>query len=672
MEKLCYNSFMVKNQKVKPEVAKEPQPSETKKVATEENVTKKKKFQHGKHPMPAVLRVTLALLFLIVMAIFLTWFMIWRTNMCDAEKALEFIREKPDLATYNYLVILGMMTVLAAITWRPFLSTGIVFIVLSIISFVQIQKYQLRAEPFLPEEIQLAENAGELTSFVEMDKLIGLIFGIVFILVGSILVEYFVRRIVGRNTKRLPWWDKMALVPRITFTMMTLAVMASIVRPVLQRRDLDWMRDLEFVSWNQTENYEKNGFILGFMYNLGNQVTQPPENYNEETMLKIAEKYETLAAADTERVDWQDEVDNVVVILAETFYDPALLTKYYPHTGGDVTPNLHKIFRNYPSGYMYSPEYGGSTANVEFEVMTGLTNYWARLCPYVNVVSKVSNFPSVAQTGKEFDFATTAVHSYDGSMYKRNLAYANMEYDEFLDEKKMTFTEKENEAGVINDRSIYREIIKLLEDNDQPQVIGAVTMQNHGPYNQANYPELDFKLLEPMENDWAIEASYQSLYYADQYLGEFLEELDDLNERTVVLWFGDHAMGMLDEYIHSEQKADVDTAHLTPYFIYANFEIESPYTVREVAELAEEEGLYYDSVRGIDLPTTTPNCLQNTMYNVLNLKKPAMFYILDEVCEQTPILTNVYLEGRMLEQTEALKDYELLNYDVMFGKRYWK
>lgn len=658
---------MVKDQRqIKPTEAKQEL-----KFDTRGDQVKSSRPQRGKHPMPALLRIPCAMVFLMIMAIFLTWFMLWRTNLCDAEAAMEFIREKPSIAVYNYLVIFGLLALLAAVTWRPFLSTGIIFCGLSIISFIHIQKFQLRAEPFLPEEMKLAENAGNLVQFVEADKLYRLIFGIIFVLVGSILAEYYIRKFVGRNPKGLPWWNRTSILSRATYTMIALAFLAGITRPVLQRRDIGWVEDIEFVAWNQTDNYKTNGFIVGFIYNLGNTSIQPPDEYSEEAMKQIAEKYRAIKVADTERLRWQDKVDNVVVILAETFYDPELLTDHYPHWGGDITPNLHKIFREYPSGYMYSPEYGGNTANIEFEVQTGLTNYWAMTYPYVNILSKNSGFPSVAALAKGKEFSTTAVHSYDGTMYKRNLVYPNLGYDEFIDADKMTFTEKENHSSVINDRSVYQEILKLLEEKDQPQVISAVTMQNHGPYAQAEYEKYNFGLYEWFEMGWAVEASFQSLYYADKYFGEFLEELDKLDERTVVLWFGDHAMGTLDEYISSDKKVDIDTAHLTPYVIYANFELESPYTSTEITELSKRQGLDYKDVRGVDLPTTTPNCLQNTMYNLLNIEKPAMNYILDEVCEKTPILTNVYLGGRTPKQYAALRDYELLNYDLMFGKKYW-
>ncbi len=627
-----------------------------------------KKFTRGKHPMPAVLRIPGAILFLMIMAIFLTWFMIWRTNMCDADAAMSFIQEKPTLALYDYAVIFSLMALLAAVTWRPFLSTGATFCALGIISFIHMQKFRLRAEPLLPEEFALIDSTGDLIQFVDVNDIIRLIAGVVFVLVGSILAEYYVRKFVGRNPKKLAWWDRMALIPRCTFTAIALVLVTMTFNPILQRKRYEWIEDAELVAWNQVENYEKNGFILGFIYNLGKATIPEPDNYSEETMRAIAEEYEAIKAADdAERMDWS-EVDNVIVVLAETFYDPALYAEYYSHTGGDVTPNLHQIFRDYPSGFMYSPEYGGGTANVEFEVQTGLTNYWAQSFPYVNIIPKLNQLYGIAQLGKGYDFSTTAIHSYTGSVYKRNLAYPRMGYDTFIDAEGMNHTEHEYSSTVINDDSIYKEVLDLIENNDAKQVIGVVTMQNHAPYEQAHYPEHEFRQKEEHPENWALEANYQSLHEADAYLGDFIKALDKIDEKTVVLWFGDHAMGMLDQYNKSGGKEGYDLSHLTPYFVYTNFEVENK---AEIENNAKKLGFDLGAVAGVDLPITSPNCLQNTMLNVTNLQKPAFFYLLDDVCTNNPILTHAYLNGTQPKYNDALRKYELVNYDMLLGKQYW-
>ena len=71
------------------------------------------------------------------------------------------------------------------------------------------------------------------------------------------------------------------------------------------------------------------------------------------------------------------------------------------------------------------------------------------------------------------------------------------------------------------------------------------------------------------------------------------------------------------------------------------------------------------------LPTTTPNCMVNTLYNNLNWKKDPQYYLVDEVCSVEPILTATYVEDRTLSDAELMHDYELLTYDLLGGKKYW-
>ena len=452
--------------------------------------------------------------------------------------------------------------------------------------------------------------------------------------------------------------------------MSALALVVGLCSPIIHQESVSWIESLDYTTWNQTDNYEKNGFIIGFLYNLGKSEVSAPADYSSERIASIAAKYRAIKAADTSRVAWDEKLDNLIIILAETFYDPSLLTEYYSHTGGDVTPNLHAIFRDYPSGYMYSPEYGGGTANVEFEVQTGLTNYWAMTTPYVNLVPKLSTLISPAQLATDYDFASTGIHSYDGTMYKRHLAYRTMGYGDFLDESDFTHIERESHSSVLNDRSIYLEILDLLAESDGPQLISAITMQNHAPYLQPWYDTFNFRLYQ-REGDWeSIESNYQSLYYSDKYLAEFLSALDDLDERTTVLWFGDHAMGILDKYAQSDKKSERDLSHITPYFIYTNFDLKNPYTVSEVAKLNSDLGFKFPT-KSVDLPTTSPNCLLNTTYNLLNIEKPTFFYLLDAVCTETPIFAHAYSGEEGYRATSTLREYELVNYDILYGNHYW-
>ena len=177
-------------------------------------------------------------------------------------------------------------------------------------------------------------------------------------------------------------------------------------------------------------------------------------------------------------------------------------------------------------------------------------------------------------------------------------------------------------------------------------------MQNHTPYDEMIYEQHKFKALGLEGMEWetlVVETYFDLLHHSDQYLGEFIAELEKINEKTVVLFFGDHSPGIFYKVNDNENKAVRDLARLTPYFIYANFDLPK-----------------------IDLPTTTPNCLANTLYNFLNVKKPDYFYLLDKICTETPILTPSYFGEEAPFQYTELSEYELLNYDALGGKKYWQ
>ncbi len=638
----------------------------------------RRRYRRHRVTMPAIMRVSLSLVMLILMAGVFTWFILYRQFDSDFGETWDFMHEKPQIMAYSYLVTLLLMCTLAAILWRPFLTIGISFVVVSVITYIHVQKYTFRAAPLLPEDFQMVDQAGNLMEFIDPWGVARLAGGAILVLFGSALLEHCAKNVFGRDREKLAWWDRFALIPRATFGIIAITTLAAVANPVVHHGSgvattFDWLDDLTIEAWNQTVAYKNGGFIVGFLYNLSAVDMKEPDNYSEETLRKIANKYAALRAKNQGRVELSDVVDNVVVILNESFFDPSILGDKYAHTGGDVTPNLHRIFREYPSGYMYSPEYGGNTANVEFAVLTGLSNFWARTVPYTYVVAKLSQMPGlVSYTKDDGIIDATAIHAYDGTMYKRNLVYTVMGFDEFFDRDTMTHTELENGKGYISDSETYQEILETLKNTDDPQFVMAATMQNHAGYDSAQYgyDNYHFYLYNEVENGYAAESAFESLYHSDQYLGDFIEKLDKLNERTVVLWFGDHAGGVLNEYINSEDQELVNLAHLTPYFIYANFDVDELYTVQEVAKLNAERGFSFKT-QGVDLPVVSPNCLANMMYDVLGAQKPALMYLLDDVCEETPILAPSYYSSELPANTPALLEYELINYDVLGGKRYW-
>lgn len=625
--------------------------------------------------MPGCLRVLLSVIFLAVVSVLFTWFIEVRHRMNDVGATWEWIISNPLVFWYSCVILFLILSFIVSVCWRTFFGTGLTFAIISIITYINMEKYKIRQAPLLPEDFQMAGNLGEVAGFVDVWGIVRLVLGVIFILIGSGMLEYYVRKFVGRDTTAMPWWQRWSLIPRVTFALLSAATLMMVTNFIVHHKQTGdqyvKIMDTDFISWNQAGNYQKNGFLIGFFYNLGGLEMEQPDDYSDSRIDEIYTKYNAIKTADdATRQDLGDAAYNIIVILDETFYDPELLSKYYPHAGGDPLPNLHKLFEEYPSGYMYSPEYGGGTANVEFEVFTGLSNYWANSIQYINTVPKLPSLDSIANWALENNFQTTAIHGFDGSVYKRNIVYPKIGFEEFIDVYKMKYNELENGQGYISDSSVYKQILDILNSSDDRQMIGASTMQNHTPYDSAGYTKLDYKITGEFPNE-ILEHSFQSLHSADQYLGDFIKELDKLDEKTVVLWFGDHAAGILGAYTTSPDKVDTDLAHITPYFVYANFDLDNDlFTESEIKQQYAQQKLEIKA-DNVDLPTTTPNCLTNTLYNLIEAKKPTLMYLLDEVCATEPILARTYLENRSPIDNDIMRAYELVNYDILSGKHYW-
>ena len=209
-----------------------------------------------------------------------------------------------------------------------------------------------------------------------------------------------------------------------------------------------------------------------------------------------------------------------------------------------------------------------------------------------------------------------------------------------IPELEMDFTEHDGKSDYINDRSAYQQVLKTLQDSKDKQVVGLITMQNHTPYWGDIYEKNEFEVeFEPTINRetraWEIPSYFQMLHSSDKYLGELIDGLDKLDKKVVLLWFGDHAAGLFDLLADSEIKEERDLSRLVPYFVYANYD----------AKFSTK-----------NLPTTTPNCMANTMQNILGWQKSSLYYLVDEVCTAEPILTQNYIQDRELNNNEIMRD----------------
>lgn len=618
---------------------------------------------------------------LILGATFLMWYLQYRVADNSPESAWLFWDQKPMVFWYSALIIFCFVALLYGIFHRPFLAVGITFAIITIITYINNTKMSFRGTPLLPEDFQLSDQAGTLTKFIDMSVLVRVILASILAVGLSILLEYLTNNLLRippalpKVPRRKPKTNKARIrrrkligfkiayftIPRIIIIPLALWGFLASSTAIINHeagayQKISWLKGTDFVAWNQTVNYSRNGFLFGFLYNLNKATLEKPKDYNATEIAKIKSSYQKEADKEpnASKTELKNEDYNIIIVLNESYYDSSLIQEDYPFSGADPLPTFRKLMKETPTGYMYSTDYGGGTANIEFEVDTSLSNYWAKTVPYTDILPKIKNIISIAKDAKSAGYKTTAIHSFTGGMYKRDFALKKEGFDTFITETEMKHQERDGNSEYINDQSIYEETLDVLKGSKQKQLISVVTMQNHAPYYRPNYNEEDYHF-EFLADDWdenfknELLAYLESVYRSDLYLGEFLNNLKNLDEKTVVLFYGDHAPGIFSLTRETGDERAIKLTQLTPYFIWANFEMDT---------------------ESKTLPTTTPNCLVNTLLGVLNLRLNAEQMLVHDACAENPILTPYYL-GDKTPSGKATKAYELLNYDILGGDQYW-
>lgn len=266
-----------------------------------------------------------------------------------------------------------------------------------------------------------------------------------------------------------------------------------------------------------------------------------------------------------------NDVD-IVFVLSESFTDPLLFKDYYP-LSRDPIPFTRQLMADYPSTWLNVSEYGGGTANVEFEALTGLSSVFDYGTSFYNAsLSKRTNFPSLVQNLKDRGYQTSALHAYYEEMYKRNLVYPNIGFEEFTGVESMKYTDMLEDNQFVSDQAIFRELIERLDQkSDQAKFEFVITMQNHVPYDALYDLGERFQIQDGEEKHWFLENYLRGLEYTDQALQELVAKLDKRERKTLVFFWGDHLPGY--GVFQAVKDNDPELSQKVPLIIYSNFDL---------------------------------------------------------------------------------------------------
>lgn len=543
------------------------------------------------------------------------------------------------------LVLLMIFLFLVAVLGSFLFGTFFYLVGIGILGYANYLKMTYRQEPIYPDDLKMIKEFSllkDMTGTISFYLLAGMI---LLVVAGGCWAIY-------RSFKKDKKFQAIRVITLFT-TIFALIYISHFNNPNNLLRKA-YNKTALWIPYSQKMNYYNTGFIGGFLYNLKIDPMEKPKGYSEEKIKEITSHYQKLA--DEKNKTASEEQPNIIYVMSESFSDPSRLNGV--EITGDPLADYYAVADQTYSGQMLSQNYGGGTANIEFEALTGFSMglFNAQLTtPYTMLVPKMNQLPSIVSTLKDQNYHTTAIHPYNTSMYKRKDVYEVLGFDEFISENTMTYTDTIEDNPYISDASAYQEVMDLLKEDDTPQFIHLVTMQTHMPYD-GKYQQLEYTAkTEDNSGISSLENYLQDISYSSQSLKAFTEELKKLSRRTLVVFWGDHLPGIYSDTIQNSNEKH--TLHETQFLMFDS-----------QGELEKTEA-----------PVTSPFYFAADLMNQTNQQTTGFYQLLLALQNELPAFERelYYQEGQWhreaqlnKKQAELYQAYEMIQYDIVSGEKY--
>lgn len=347
--------------------------------------------------------------------------------------------------------------------------------------------------------------------------------------------------------------------------------------------------DFTYDAWMPQTTYAQRGFIPAFCALAQDLPIPKPENYSDEradeTLASYVERYEVIMGSQPSRKEAEAQFNEVkpavIAVMNESFADLSIYQDLADlgYQGPQYFKSLSDTLQR---GTVLSSVYGGGTANSEFEFLTSNSIAFVGSGKYPYQLYTFDDVNNLARQFDELGYRTTAIHPHAGSNWNRDRVFEQMGFDDFIENKDAFSTAPGYHSGA-TDRATYDKILELLREDDTPQFIFDITIQNHSGYDPSTIPAgdmLNYRLpgLSDEQND-QLNVYLACMERSDQDLAYFIEELSQLDRPVVLVFFGDHQPSASNPINYSGSCAQDDDftrawrSSETQYFIWANYDV---------------------------------------------------------------------------------------------------
>jgi len=457
----------------------------------------------------------------------------------------------------NFLCIGFVLGFIFVLTAKPKLSVGIGIFLLMIFATINGFVYQFRGKELGVADILSYKTALSVAKQYSFSIMPGLVYQ---------WLDCFLVMFLSFSLPPLPPFSKKKM-------RLTVLLAEAILIPVFCLS----ITNIPIKTWDKEGTYV-NGYYLNFCLGIRDSIIRKPKNYDADTIEEWAQSYPI------EEVEKTAKRPNIVVIMNESFADLSLMGDL--QTNQSVTPFLDSISGNTIRGYALTSAYGGNTANVEFEFLTGSSMAFlpAHSVPYQQYIKGETH--TLARLLRAYGYHSMSTHPYFATGWSRNIIYPYFGFEEstFIDDYTVSYPVR----YYMSDRDMFTYILDVMErkNREEPLFLFGITMQNHGGYDDEEF--VSDICLEGYEEEYPKAEQYLGLLHeTDAAMEYFLTELASYPENTLILFFGDHLPKLEEEFYLTlygdkfNNLAKQSLLYTVPFMLWANYEIPGqniPYT----------------------------------------------------------------------------------------------
>ena len=468
----------------------------------------------------------------------------------------------------------GLTCGLWLLTGRRGIGPAISLTALTLVGIAQHYVLEFRGTAILPSDIFALGTALSVSGGYTYDLSAGMLWGLSTFSVGLCCASLIRREASATSLIRPVEVAAGALALLLTGMLATLPSYGNVFGAQI---DYWWSKD-----W-----YERQGFLPSFIFAWQDMGVRMPEGYTPDaakaTQASLAQQHtgskRTFERRAASSEQFSHRPPNIIVVQNETFCDLStfdhLRNGYFgPEFWNNGMPDA------LARGSLAVSVFGGGTCNTEFEFLTGNSLAFLGTAKYPFTMYDLSNVQSLPRQLSACAYHTVGMHPNIASNWNRDRAYAQLGFDEFLDEA--AFQGAEQYHTHTSDWATYNKALDLIRTHDDPVFVFDVTMQNHSGYDTGSIPpdQLRNYTIDGLsaEDTFELNEFLACIDESDRALKRLVETLKATDEPTIVVMYGDHhpwfsaAVNDLlfpneDELAHGER------IHNTSYIVWANYKV---------------------------------------------------------------------------------------------------